>query len=68
MREQDPVQNKLQEMTQQMVHVVRACNEEKGLIEDEFVVVRQDLELLEVQICTEKARIEGEVSGVEGQV
>jgi len=47
-----------------MIHVVQACNEEKELIEDEFVAVRQDLELVEVQICTEKARIEGDVSGV----
>jgi len=50
MRAQDPVQTKLQELTQQMVHVVQACNEEKGLIEDEFFAVRQHLELLEVLI------------------
>jgi hypothetical protein len=45
-----------------MVHVVQACNEETGLIEDEFVAVRQDLELLESQILTEKAHLEGDVS------
>ena len=51
-----------------MVHVVQACNEEKGLIEDEFIAVRQGLELVELQIFTEKVRIEGEVSGVGGYV
>jgi len=56
MAESDPVRTKLQELTQQMVHVVQACNEEKGLIEDEFVAVRQDLEILETQIITEKAK------------
>jgi len=68
MRERDPVKSKLQKLTQQMVHLVQACNEEKGLIEDEFVAVRQDLEVLEVQICTKKARIEREVSAVGDQM
>jgi hypothetical protein len=68
MLEQDPVRNKLQELTHQMVHVVQACNEEKNIIEDEFAAVRQDLELLETQILTEKAKIEGEVSGVGSQM
>jgi hypothetical protein len=39
MREQDQVQSKLQELTQQMVHVVQACNAEKGLSKDEFLAV-----------------------------
>jgi hypothetical protein len=39
MREQDQVQSKLQELTQQMVHVVQSCNEEKGLMEDEYLAV-----------------------------
>ena len=68
MREQDPVQTKLQEITEQMVRVVQVCNEAKGLIEDEFIAVRQDLKLIDVQMCTEKAWIEGEVSGVGGQM
>jgi len=68
MVESDPVRTKLQELTQQMVHVVQACNEEKELIEDEFVAVRQDLELLETQILTDKAKLEGEVSGVGSQM
>jgi len=68
MREQDPVQSKLQGVTQQMVHVVQASNEEKGLIEDEFIAVRLDLELLEVQIWMEKPRLQREVSAVGGQI
>jgi len=68
MAELDPVKTKLQELTQQMVHVVQACNKEKGLIEDEFVAVRQDLRLLETQILTEKAKLGGEVSGVGSQM
>jgi len=67
MAESDPVRTKLQELTQQMIHVVQACNEEKGLIEDEFVAVRQHLELLERQILMEKAKIDGDVSGVGSQ-
>jgi hypothetical protein len=55
MREQDQVQSKLQELTQQMVHVVQSYKEEKGLMEDEYIAVRQDWDLLELQICTENA-------------
>jgi len=50
------------------VHVVQACTEEKGLIDDELLAVRQDLDLLELPIYKVKARIEGEVSGVGGQM
>jgi hypothetical protein len=51
-----------------MIHIVLACNKEKGMIKEEFIAVRQDLEQLEVHIGTEKAQIEGEVSGVGGQM
>jgi hypothetical protein len=68
MAESNPVKAKVQEISLQMVHVVQACNEEKELIEDEFVAVRQDLEMLEMQIFTEKAKLEGEVSGVGSQM
>jgi hypothetical protein len=64
MAESDSVRTKLQELTQQMVQVVEACHEEKDLIQDEFVTVKEDIELLETQILMEKARLEGEVSGV----
>jgi len=68
MAEPDPVRTKLQELTQQMIHVVQASNEEKELIQDKFVAVRQDLELLETQILTENTKLEGEVSGVGSQM
>jgi len=32
MQQPDPGPSKLQELTKQMVHVVQACDEEKGLI------------------------------------
>ena len=59
---------KQQELTQQMVHVVQVCNEEKRLIDEEFNAVRQDLEILEARICIQKARLEEEVSGVGSQM
>jgi len=68
MLEANPAQGKLQQITQRMMHVVQACNDKKGIIEDKFVAVQQDLEMLECRIRTEKAKIEGEVSGVGGQV
>lgn len=68
MREQDPVGLKLQELTQQMVHVVQPYNEEKGIIKEEFDTIEQDLNILVARICTKNARIEVEVSGVVGQM
>jgi hypothetical protein len=62
MGKQDPVQAKLQELARQMLHLVQACTEEQGLIEDEFVAIQQDLQLSDVLICTKTARIQGEVS------
>lgn len=38
------------------------------MIEDELLLVQSDLETLEGQIHTEKAKLEGEVSGVGGHV
>lgn len=68
MPEQDPVQSKLQELTQQRVHVVQAFNEVKEITEEEFNAVRQDLEIVDARIGTEKAKIEREVSAVGGQM
>jgi len=68
MPEADPVQGKLEQISQQMMHMVQACNEEKEIIEEEFLSVREDLGILEGRIRTEKATIEGEVSGVGGQM
>ena len=68
MHEANQVQSNLEEMTQQMMPVVQACYEEQAIIEDEFLAVCQDQEILEGRIRTEKAKIEGEVSRVGGQV
>jgi len=68
MPEADPVQGRLEQISQQMMHVVQACNEEKEIIEEEFLSVRQDLEILESSIRTEKDKIEGEISGVGSQM
>lgn len=51
-----------------MMRVVQGFNEEKDLIEDKFVMVKSDLEIPEGRILTEKVRLDGEVSGVGGQV
>lgn len=51
-----------------MMRVVQGFNEEKDLIEDKFVMVKSDLEIPEGRILTEKVRLNGEVSGVGGQV
>jgi hypothetical protein len=51
-----------------MVRVVETCNEEKVLIEDKFVAVRQILELLATLILMTTGKIECEVSEVGGQM
>jgi len=68
MQEADPVQGKLEQITQQMIHVVQACNKEKEIIEDKSLAVQQDLEIVEGRSHTEKAKIDGELSGVGGEV
>jgi Holliday junction resolvasome RuvABC endonuclease subunit len=61
---QDPVKQQLEGLTQQMVHIIEACNSEKGIIEEEFLSVNQDLQILEGLIRTEKSLLDQEVSGV----
>jgi len=51
-----------------MVYTMQACNDEKEEIKDTFIAVRQDLVLLQGQICSDQARIKGDVSGNRGQV
>jgi len=68
MGETHQVQSQLEQRTQQMMRVVQGFNEEKDLIEDKFVMVKSDLEIPEGRILTEKVRLDGEVSGVGGQV
>jgi len=65
---QDPVRQQLEGLTQQMVHIIEACNSEKGIIEEEFLSVNQDLQILEGRIRTEKSLLDQEVSGVGKQL
>jgi len=65
---QDPVKQQLEGLTQQMVHIIEACNSEKGIIEEEFLSVNQDLQILEGRIRTEKSLLDQEVSGVGQQL
>jgi len=65
---QDPVKQQLEGLTQQMVHIIEACNSEKGIIEEEFLSVNQDLQILEGRIRTEKSLLDQEVSGVGHQL
>jgi len=61
---QDSVQEQLSELTQQVIHVIQACNEEKEVLEDEFDSVRNGIMIMESRIQPEKVRIDSEVSGV----
>jgi len=65
---QDPVKQQLDGLTQQMVHIIEACNSEKGIIEEEFLSVNQDIQILEGRIRTEKSLLDQEVSGVGHQL
>jgi hypothetical protein len=51
-----------------MVHVVQACNEENGLLQNQFVAIPYHNEIRETQILTEQAMLDREVSGVAGQM
>jgi chromosome segregation ATPase len=68
MRQADPVQQHLQGLTQQIVHIIEACNSEKEIMEEEFLSVHQEIQILEGRIRTERSLIDGEVSGVGGQL
>jgi hypothetical protein len=65
---QDPVKQQLEGLTQQMVHIIEACNSEKGIIDEEFLSVNQDLQILEGRIRTEKSLLDQEVLGVGHQL
>jgi len=65
---QDPIKQQLEGLTQQMVHIIEACNSEKGAIEEEFLSVNQDIQILEGRIRTEKSLLDQEVSGVGRQL
>lgn len=58
----NPVQGKLEQITQKMMHMVQTYTKEKEIIKGKFLEVQHDLQSLEGTIRTEKAKIEGEVS------
>jgi len=60
----DLVQKQLSELTQQTVHVIQACNEEKDLLEEDFDSVKNGIIIMESRLQTEKIRIDSEVQGV----
>jgi len=66
--DQDPVRQQLEGLTQHMVHIIEACNSEKGIIEEEFLSVNRDIQILDGRIRTEKSLLDQEVSGVGHQL
>jgi len=66
MTEENPdlVQRQLSELAQQIVHVIRACNEEKDIMKEDFDSVRNGIMIMESRLQTEKKRIDLEVQGV----
>jgi len=64
----DQVLSPSEQLSQHMLPVVQACNKEKEVIKEGFLLVRSDLDILEGRIRTKQARLEGVVSGVWGKV
>jgi len=64
----DFVQEQLSELAQQVVHRIQACDEEKGLLEEELDSVRNGILIMESRLQTEKIRIDSKVSGVGSMV
>jgi len=60
----DLVQEQLSELAQQIDHVIKACNEEKDLIKEDFVSVGNGIKIMESRLLTEKKRIDSDVQGV----
>ena len=60
----DLVQKQFSELAQQIVHVIKACNEEKDILEEEFGSVKNGIMIMESCHQTEKIRIDTEVSGI----
>ena len=65
---QDLVQDQLSDLAQQIEHVIEACNQEKGILEDEFGSVNDGIHILESRLRTERQKIDSEVSGVGTQL
>jgi hypothetical protein len=64
----DLVQKQLSELAQQIVHVIKACNEEKDILKEDFDSVRNGILIMESRLQTEKTRIDTEVQGVGSMV
>jgi hypothetical protein len=60
----DLVQNQMSELTQQIVHVIQACNKEKDVLEEEFDFLKNGITIMESRLQTEKVRIDSELQGV----
>jgi len=60
----DLVQKQLSELAQQIVHVIKACNEEKDVLKEDFDSVKNGILIMESRLQTEKTRVDSEVQGV----
>jgi len=60
----DLVQKQLSELVQQIDHVIKACNEEKYILEEDFDTVKNGIVIMESRLQTEKVRIDSELQGV----
>jgi len=58
------VQSQWWEHTQQVMHVIQACNEEMYLLAEQFESVWSNIDIVKVWLHTQKQRIEFEVFGV----
>jgi len=60
----DLLQKQLSELTEQIVHVIQACNKEKDQLEEEFNSIRNGILIMECRLQTENVRIDSAVLGV----
>jgi hypothetical protein len=67
-RNSNLVQKQLFELTQQVVHIVQACNEEAEVVEDGFESVKANMEIFETTIQTDKYLADSDVVVVGGQL
>jgi hypothetical protein len=57
----NPVHQQLEGLTEQLFDIIEACNSEKEIIEEEYLSVHREIQILEEPIRTEKSLIDGEV-------
>jgi hypothetical protein len=60
----DLVQKQLSELTQQIIYVIEASNDENGILEKDFDSVKNGIIIRESRLQTEKIRVDFEVQGV----